>query len=107
MTEYTTYGTSTHTASELAQIVSRRLRVIFTERDSDFLGVYYAADYSDGQMRIQPNLIPGDGDEDNLYASEHPAIHVLLLTTTSAPAPVLQARLESIDGLVRLDHTAW
>jgi hypothetical protein len=34
-------------------------------------------------------------------------VGVLLLTESSAPDPVLQAHLESIDGLVLLDHKSW
>ncbi|MGI5194723.1 hypothetical protein ACQEVY_14005 [Streptomyces sp. CA-288835] len=100
MTEYTTYGTSTHSPSELAQLVTCRLGLVFTERDSYFRGVYYTADHSDGRVQIQPNSIPGDDDEDELYASEHPRSRVLLLTTSLAPA--LHTGLDSIDGLVRL-----
>ncbi|MDQ1026001.1 hypothetical protein QF035_003583 [Streptomyces umbrinus] len=107
MTEYTTYGTRTHSASELAQVVTSSLGLAFVERDSDYRGVYYKADRPDGRVEIQPNLIPGDDGEDDLYASEHPTVGVLLLTKNSAPDPVLQARLESIDGLVLLDRKSW
>ncbi|MEU0649499.1 hypothetical protein [Streptomyces umbrinus] len=107
MTEYTTYGISTHSASELAQIVASSLGLAFVERDSDYLGVYYKADRPDGRVQIQPNLIPGDDGEDDLYAPEHPTVGVLLLTENSAPDPVLQACLESIEGLVRLDRKSW
>ncbi|MEV0225345.1 hypothetical protein [Streptomyces sp. NPDC050704] len=91
----------------MAQLVAGRLGLVFTERDSHFLGVYYSAHHSEGRVQVQPNLIPGDDGEDELYESEHPAVHVLLLITSSAPAPILQARLESIDGLVRLEHNSW
>ncbi|MER6976849.1 hypothetical protein [Streptomyces carpinensis] len=49
-------------------------------------------------------MIPGDDEEDDLYAPEHPVTEVLLLATTRAPDPVLQNRLSSIEGLVHLDH---
>jgi hypothetical protein len=55
-----------------------------------------------GACRSSPNCIPGDDDEDELYASEHPTSRVLLLIKSSAPAPALHAGLASIDGLDRL-----
>ncbi|MFF2812514.1 hypothetical protein ACFVT2_36150 [Streptomyces sp. NPDC058000] len=99
-----TYGTSTHTASELVRLVSARLGLNFTERDSNYRGTYHLASSPEVRIEIQPNLIPGDDGEDDLYAPEHPAAHVLLFTTTPAPAPALQARLSSIDGLLHLKH---
>ncbi|WP_420031412.1 hypothetical protein ACN2WE_00380 [Streptomyces sp. cg28] len=43
MTDHHTYGTSTHTAGELVRLVSGRLGLVFTERDSDDRGVYHLA----------------------------------------------------------------
>ncbi|KOV97316.1 hypothetical protein [Streptomyces sp. NRRL B-3648] len=102
MTDHHTYGTSTHTASELVQLVSDRLGLVFTERDSDYRGVYYLAGTANERIEIQPNSIPGD-DEDNLYAAEHPSAQVLLLTTTPSPDPAMQARLDPFEGLTHLD----
>ncbi|MET8771105.1 hypothetical protein [Streptomyces sp. NPDC004658] len=102
MTDHHTYGTSTHTASELVRLVGDRLGLVFIERDSDYRGVYHLADTSSERIEIQPNPIPGD--EDDLYAPEHPAAQVLLLTITPTPNPALQARLDSIEGLAHLDH---
>ncbi|WP_369253811.1 hypothetical protein [Streptomyces sp. R35] len=107
MTDYDTYGTSSHTASELVHLVGGRLGLVFTERDSYFRGIYHRADSPDGRVEIQPNPIPGDDGEDDLYADEHPTVQVLLLTTTSAPSPALRARLESVKGLVHLNHESW
>ncbi|MEV0781295.1 hypothetical protein ACIBLA_37475 [Streptomyces sp. NPDC050433] len=104
MTDHHTYGTSTHTASELVQLVSDRLSLVFTKRESDYRGIYHLADSPDGRIEIQPNPIPGDDGEDDLYAPEHPAAQVLLLTTTPAQDPTLHARLGSIEGLIRLHH---
>ncbi|MFI2764760.1 hypothetical protein ACH5A3_38965 [Streptomyces echinatus] len=106
MTDHHLYGTSTHTADELARLVSDRLGLVFTERDSDYRGIYHLADTRDRRIEIQPNLIPGeDGDEDDLYAPDHPAAQALLLTTTPAPDPTLQARLRAIEGLHHLSRT--
>lgn len=38
MTDYDTYGTSTHTSSELVRLVTGHLHVVFTERESDYRG---------------------------------------------------------------------
>ncbi|MFE2941517.1 hypothetical protein ACFXKG_21025 [Streptomyces sp. NPDC059255] len=107
MTDHHTYGTNTHTASELVRLISDCLSLVFTERESDYRGIYHVADSPDGQIEIQPNLIPGDAGEDDFYAPEHPAIQVLLLTTTPVPVPTLLACLGSIDGLIRLYHESW
>ncbi|MFJ3658285.1 hypothetical protein ACIPPR_33880 [Streptomyces nigra] len=104
MTDHHTYGTSTHTAGELVRLVSDRLGLVFTERDSDYRGVYHLASIPNGRIEIQPNPIPGDDDEDDLYAPEHPAAQVLLLTTTPTPDPALRTRLDSIEGLTHLNH---
>lgn len=102
MTDHHTYGTSTHTASELVRLVSDRLGLVFSERDSDYRGVYHLAGTSNERIEIQPNSIPGD-HEDDLYAPEHPSFQVLLLVTTPSPDPALQDRLDSIEGLTHLD----
>ncbi|MFI9248309.1 hypothetical protein ACIGXF_38460 [Streptomyces sp. NPDC053086] len=100
MTDHHLYGTSTHTADELARLVGDRLGLVFTERDSDYRGIT-----RDRRIEIQPNLIPGeDGDEDDLYAPDHPAAQALLLTTTPAPDPTLQARLRAVEGLHHLSR---
>ncbi|WP_329275623.1 hypothetical protein [Streptomyces sp. NBC_01451] len=98
-----TYGTSTHTPDELVRLVSDRLGVAFTERESDYLGVYHLAKSPGREIEIQPNSIPGD-DEDDLLFPEHAVFQVLLLTTTPAPDPALRAALASIEGLVQLAH---
>ncbi|KOV99196.1 MULTISPECIES: hypothetical protein [unclassified Streptomyces] len=104
MTDHHTYGTSSHTATELVRLVGDRLGLVFTERDSDYRGVYHLVGIPNGEIEIQPNPIPGDDEEDDLYAPDHPSIPVLLLTTTPAPNPTLQASLGSIEGLIHLDH---
>ena len=104
MTDHHTYSTSTHTAGELARLVGDRLGLVFTERDSDYRGVYHLAGIPNGRIEIQPNPIPGDDGEDDLYAPEHPAAKVLLLTTTATRDAALQDRLDSIEGLIHLNH---
>ncbi|WP_156725791.1 hypothetical protein [Streptomyces apocyni] len=106
MTDHHTYGTSTHTADELVRLVSDRLGLVFTARDSDYRGVYHLASTPNGRTEIQPNSIPGDDGEDDFYAPEHPATQVLLLTSTSTPDLALRARLGSIQGLIHLHHKA-
>ncbi|MGX1267152.1 hypothetical protein [Streptomyces phaeoluteigriseus] len=106
MTDHHTYGTSTHTADELARLVSDRLELVFTERDSDYRGIYHLASSPNGRIEIQPNPIPGDdGDGDgDLYAPEHSSAQVLLLTTTPTADPALHARLGSLEGLIHLNY---
>ncbi|EFL29536.1 predicted protein [Streptomyces viridochromogenes DSM 40736] len=93
-----------HTAGELVRLVSDCLGQVFTERDSDYRGVYHLASSPNGRIEIQPDSIPGDDGEDDLYTPEHPAAQVLLFTTTPAADPALQARLGSIEGLIHLNH---
>ncbi|WP_055688648.1 hypothetical protein [Streptomyces prasinus] len=104
MADHHTYGTSTHTAGELVRLVGDRLGLVFTERDSDYRGVYHLAGIPNGRIEIQLDPIPGDDGEGDLYVPEHPAAQVLLLTTTPTPGPALQARLDSIEGLTHLNH---
>ncbi|MFJ9760315.1 hypothetical protein [Streptomyces sp. NPDC101149] len=104
MTDHHTYGTSTHTADDLVRLVSACLGAVFTERDSYYRGVYHLASSPNGRSEIQPNPIPGDDGEDDLYAPEHPSAQVLLLTTTPVADPAMQARLGSIEELIHLNH---
>lgn len=104
MTDHHTYGTSTHTVGEPVRLVSDRLGPVFTERDSDYRGIYYLASSPDRRIEIQPNPIPGDNGEDDLYAPEHPTAQVLLLATTPVAEPALQARMGSIEGLIHPNH---
>ncbi|MDQ0956206.1 hypothetical protein QFZ66_000084 [Streptomyces sp. B4I13] len=107
MTDYGTYGTSTHTASELVRLVADHLDVVFTERESDYRGVYHLAQGTYGRIEIQPNAIPGDDGQDDLYTAEHSSVRVLLLTDTPAPEPTLHTRLGTIQGLVHLSRESW
>ncbi|WP_338703385.1 hypothetical protein V2W30_39265 [Streptomyces sp. Q6] len=104
MSDHHTYGTSTHTADELARLVGDRLRLVFTERDSYYRGIYHLVGSPNRRIEIQTNLIPGDEGEDDLYAPEHPSAQVLLLTTTPIPDPALRACLDSLEGLIHLHH---
>ncbi|MEU3853530.1 hypothetical protein [Streptomyces sp. NPDC029554] len=97
------HGTGDHAPEELASLVGARLGLVFSARDSDFLGAYHLAAFPGGQIRVQPNRIPGDDGEDDLHAEDLPADWVLLLTTTAAGGAALAARLDAIDGLVRID----
>ncbi|GAA1237155.1 hypothetical protein OHU25_40590 [Streptomyces sp. NBC_00117] len=89
MTDYDTYGTSSHTASELVRLVGGRLGLAFTEHDSYFRGIYHRADSPHGQIEIQPNPISrrrrrrrplrhrtpdGSGAVADYYPSTHPRL---------------------------------
>ena len=104
MTDYDTYGTGTHTASELVHLVTGHLDVVFAEHESDYRGVDHLAQGAYGRIEIQPNAIPDDDGQDDLYAPEHPAVRALLLTNTPTPEPTLHTRLGTIQGLVHLSH---
>ncbi|MEU6180754.1 hypothetical protein [Streptomyces coeruleorubidus] len=97
------YGTRTHTPEDLVRLVSARLGVTFTARESDYRGVYHLADHHGVRVEVQPNEIPGE-DEDEPYDLAHPEYQVLVLTTTPLPDPTLRTRLETIEGLVHLGH---
>ncbi|GAA4294266.1 hypothetical protein GCM10023086_06240 [Streptomyces venetus] len=103
MASYDTYGTSTHTVDDLVRLVSVRLGMTFTERESHFRGVYHLADDHSVRVEVQPNEVPGD-DEDEPFDDAHPECRVLVLTTTTTPGTTLRARLESIEGLLHLRH---
>ncbi|GAA5063278.1 hypothetical protein [Streptomyces similanensis] len=107
MTDYDVYGTSSHTARELARVTGSCLGLVFTEHDSYYRGIYYRADSPDCEIEIQPNPIPGDDGDDDLYVTEHPTLQVLLMTTTPASSPALRAQLVAIEGLVHLKHESW
>ncbi|MER6092563.1 hypothetical protein [Streptomyces bluensis] len=106
MTEYDAYGTNAHTTSEVIRLVTDLLEVTFTERESDYRGTYDIADGPRGRIEIQPNAIPGDDGQDELYAPKHPSVQVLLLTATPSPDPALHRLLSSIEGLSHLEHEA-
>ncbi|WP_262058177.1 hypothetical protein [Streptomyces sp. STR69] len=107
MTNHDTYGTSTHTTGQLARLVVNHLDVTFTARESDYRGVYHVADSICGRIEIQPNAIPGDDAQDDLYVPEHPSIHVLLLITTPSPDSTVHDRLDCIDGLAHPGREVW
>jgi hypothetical protein len=103
MTTFDTYGTNTYTPRELSGLLADRLAVAFAERESDYLGVYFLATLADAtRVQVQPNAIPGDDGEDDLYEDEHPDVSVLLLVTSPADAQSLGTDLAAIEGLTRL-----
>ncbi|MFJ8884465.1 hypothetical protein ACIRJR_13780 [Streptomyces sp. NPDC102402] len=103
MTVSDTYGTNSYTAKELAGLLTDRLDVTFTERESDYLGVYFLATLADTtRVQVQPTAIPGDDGEDDLYDDEHPDVSVLLLVTSSTAAKLLNDELSAPGGLTRL-----
>ncbi|MFF3950596.1 hypothetical protein ACFYYN_38190 [Streptomyces sp. NPDC001902] len=102
----TTYGTNSYTARELSGLLVDRLGTTFTERESDYLGVYFLATLATladtTRLQVQPNAIPGDDGADDLYADEYPDVSVLLLVTSSAADEALSDELSAIEGLTQL-----
>ncbi|MFI1616850.1 hypothetical protein ACH4VT_07670 [Streptomyces lydicus] len=108
MTDYDVYGSRTHTTSELTRLLTGHLGLAFTERDSDYRGVYQVAYDARGRIEVQQNALPRDtGDQDELWWPEHPTVQVFLEITTQHPDPTLHRRLGSLTGLVHLHHEAW
>jgi hypothetical protein len=106
MTVFDTYGTNTYTARELSGRLADQLGIAFTERESDYLGVYFLATLADTtRIQIQPNAIPGDDGEDDLYEDEHPEMTVLLRVTTPDAVQPHTADLSTVEGLTRLRST--
>jgi hypothetical protein len=102
MTIHDTYGTSAHTAAELARIVADRLGLTFAARDSYYRGIYYRADAPPYLIEVQPNAIPGEDGQDDLYDSDHPHAQTLMLVTGPHRAPALDASLNTLEALERL-----
>jgi hypothetical protein len=102
MTVYDTYGTSAHTAVELTQLVADQLSLTFVEHDSYYRGVYFIADVAPYRVEVQPNAIPGDDGQDDLYDPEHPEIQALQLVIGPDQDSALNAKLNAIDALVLL-----
>jgi hypothetical protein len=72
MNVFDTYGTNAYTTQELSDLLADRLGVAFTERDSSYLGNYFLATFADiTRIQVQPNSIPGDDGEDDLYGTAH------------------------------------
>lgn len=106
MTVYDTYGTNSYTAKELAGLLADRFDATFAERESDYLGVYFLATLADTtRLQVQPNAIPGDDGEDDLYDSEHPDVSVLLLIASQDAAAPLNDEPSAVGGLTRLRST--
>ncbi|MFF9733809.1 hypothetical protein ACF1GX_30840 [Streptomyces albidoflavus] len=106
MTVSDTYGTNSYTAKELAGLLADRLDVTFTERESDYLGVYFLATLADTtRLQIQPNAIPGDNGEDDLYDDEYPDMSALLLITSPAAAEPLSDELSAVGELTKIRST--
>ncbi|MFC5910651.1 hypothetical protein [Streptacidiphilus monticola] len=103
MTVTDTYGTSTYTAQQLADVLATRLPATFAERESDYFGVYFLATLPDTtRIKVQPNAVPGDDGEDDLLEDDYPDVSVLLIVTAPAQAQLLKTDLAAIDGLNQL-----
>ncbi|GAA2471316.1 hypothetical protein ACFPFX_34885 [Streptomyces mauvecolor] len=107
MTIHDTYGTKTHTAEELAGLLAPLLNLTFADHDSYYRGGYLKAEARGADIEIQPNAIPGDDEEDDLYSSVHAAFQTFVLVTAPAPDSALNATLTSIKGLEALAHEAF
>lgn len=101
---FAVYGTSTHGPRALAQLISERLGVAFSERDSYFRGTYLTAQAGQARIEVQSNAIPGDGDQTDLYADDYPDVSVLVLCAGADLDHSLNTTLESIAGLAPLEH---
>ncbi|MEV4138469.1 hypothetical protein AB0J72_40650 [Dactylosporangium sp. NPDC049742] len=104
MTVYDTYGADVRSAAELARIVADRLGLIFVEHESDYRGIYYRAEAPPYQIEVQPNAIPGDDGQNDLYDPDHPGMRALLLVTGSQRSPGYDASLNALDALQLLEH---
>jgi hypothetical protein len=103
MTVFQAYGTNAHTAHELSGILSDHLGVDFTERERSYLGCYFLATLADTtRIQIQPNAIPGDDGEDDLYEDEHPDVAVLILVTAPNAVQPYESQLSAVEGLALL-----
>lgn len=102
-----TYGTQNHAAEGLAGLLAPLPGVAFAERDSYFRGGYLKAEAGQAEIEIQPDAIPGGGEEDDLYASEHAAFQTLVLVTGPAPDRTLNTVLASVEGLEVLAREAF
>ncbi|MFI6499573.1 hypothetical protein [Nonomuraea typhae] len=100
-----TYGTATLTMPDLTHALSVRLGVTFIERDSHYRGTYLTATLANGtRIDIQPNAIPGDEPDDDLYAPGQPEATLLILTTEPDHDNELHRHLAAIEGLNHLDE---
>ncbi|MER7540099.1 hypothetical protein ABTX77_35765 [Streptomyces sp. NPDC097704] len=107
MTALDTYGTNVYTARELSDVLADRLTATFIERDSDYLGSYFLATLAGmTRLQVQPNSIPGDDGEDDLYEDEYPDVRILLLVTSPADAESLRAEIATVEGLTWLRSSA-
>lgn len=103
MTTFDMYGTTSCSVEELSAVLADRLAVTFTERESDYRGLYRTAALADGtRLEIQPNIIPGDDGGDDLYAVEHPDVPVLVFVTSPAEVGALGERVPAAAGLTLL-----
>ena len=104
MTVFDTYGTNTHTARQLSDLLADRLGLDFTKRESSYLGFYFLATLTDTtSIQVQPNAVPGDDGEVDLYMDEHPDMFTLLLVTAPNTGQSYEVDLSLIEGLTRLE----
>jgi hypothetical protein len=97
------YGTSTHEPAELGRLIAERLGIRFTERESDYRGIYLAARLGEARIEIQYNAIPGGDDQSDLYADEYPDTPFLVLVSGPDQDGALSSGLATIDGLAILE----
>jgi hypothetical protein len=97
------YGTRTHEPGELARMITERLGVRFTERESYYRGIYLVARLGEARIEIQPNTIPGDDDQCDLYTDKRPDTPLLVLVTGPDQDGALSTGLAAIEGLAVLE----
>ncbi|MEU0558235.1 hypothetical protein [Dactylosporangium sp. NPDC006015] len=104
MNIYDIYGANACSAAELARIVADRLGLTFAGHESDYRGICYSAEAPPCQIEVQPNAIPGDDGQNDLYAPDHPCMRTRLLVTGSQRSPGYDARLNALDALQPLER---
>jgi len=85
VTAYDTYGTDVHSTSELVRLVTDLLEANFTERESDYRGVYRLTSGGFGRIEIQPNPIPRETAEYCFGTSPQTHFHDGSSSSQSAP----------------------
>lgn len=97
------YGTCAHEPADLGRLIAELLGVRFTEHENDYRGIYLAARLGEAHIEIQLNAIPGDDDQLDFYADEHPDTPVLVLVSGPDQDGALSTGLAAIAGLAVLE----
>jgi hypothetical protein len=99
MTVNDLYGTQVYGPADLADILAEHRGLTFAEHESYYRGVYYLADASPYRVEVQPNAIPGDDGQGDLYDPDHPQTRTLVLVTGPHREPAVDVGLATINAL--------